>query len=207
MVSSRRGVYNRRQSLQCVVHVVRIHDAQRRPASWTEIIKAGQFVAFAKDVGSGAPCDHDGRPFADAASATCIIFDSLSEAAEFCESAAARSGSLQFDVFDSEGRAHSPLVTFVHPSRADSQETHPRALARRKLIAWVLIAAGIPLIVYAYLTHAEREIILPAFIGINMLIAAGRLLWLNLGIRETERERLARLKHAGVDDVRLKNDR
>ena len=189
------------------VQVVRIHDPQRRPSSWTEIIEAGQFVAFARDAESGAPCDEEGRPFADAASATCLIFDSLPEASAFCESAVARSVSLQFDVFDSEGRAHPPLLTFVHPSRAHAQETHPRALARRRLIAWALIAAGIPLIVYAYARHTEREIILPAFIGINMLIAAGRLLWLNLGIRETERERLARLKHAGVKDTRLKNDR
>jgi hypothetical protein len=191
----------------CVVLVVRIHDSQRRPASWTEIIKAGQFVAFAKDVESGAPCDQHARPFADAASASCIIFDSLPEASAFCETAVARAEALQFDVFDSQGRAHSPLLTIVHPSRVDSQETHPRALARRQLIAWVLMAAGIPLIVYAYVKHTEREIILPAFVGINMLIAAGRLLWLNLGIRETERERLARLKHAGAKDARRKNDR
>jgi len=53
--------------------------------------------------------------------------------------------------------------------------------------------------------HTERDIILPAFIGINMVIVAGRLLWFNLAIRETERNRLARLKHAG--GARLKNDR
>lgn len=191
----------------CIVQVVRIHDAQRRPASWTEIIKPGQFVAFAKQCDSGESCDEDGRPFPDAAVATCAIFDSLGEARAFCESAVARSAALQIDLFDAEGRVHPPLLTFVHPSRAASQETHPRALGRRRLIAWLLIAAGIPLIVFAYVKHTEREIILPAFIGINMLIAAGRLLWLNLGIRETERERLARLKHAGVQDDRMKNDR
>jgi hypothetical protein len=177
------------------VLVVRIHDPQRRPVSWTEIIKAGQFVAFAKDVESGVPCDQDGRPFADPGLATCIIFDSLPEATAFCEAAVARSVSLQFDVFDSGGRAHSPLLTFLHPSRAASQETHPHRLGRRRLIAWALIAAGIPLIVYAYAKHQERDIILPAFIGINMLIAAGRLLWFNLAIRETERTRQSRLKN------------
>jgi len=191
----------------CAVQAVRIHDVQRRPASWTEVIKPGQFVAFAKDTGSGAACDQDGRAFEDAAHATCVIFDSLSEATAFCESAVERSAALQIDVFDAEGRVHPPLLTFVHPSRAASQETHPRTLGRRRLIAWLLIAAGIPLIVFAYLKHTEREIILPAFVGINMLIAAGRLLWLNLGIRETERERLARLKNAGVRDARVKNDR
>lgn len=185
----------------CLVNVVRIHDPQRRPASWTGLIKPGQFVAFAKNIDSGAPCDQDGAPFADPAIATCAIFESLPDARAFCESAVVRSVSLQFDVFDAGGRAQSPLLTVLHPSRAESQEAHPRALARRRLIAWGLIATGIPLIVYAYVKHTEREIILPAFIGINMLIAAGRLLWFNLGIRETERERLARLKHAGVTDA------
>jgi hypothetical protein len=185
----------------CVVEVVRIHDPQRRPGSWTEIIKAGQFAAFAKDAASGAPCDQHGRPFADPALATCMIFESLSDATAFCESAVATSVSLRFDVFDTAGRAQSPLLTFVHPSRAQSQEAHPRALARRRLLAWVLIAAGILLIAYAYVKHAEREIILPAFVGINIVIAGGRLLWLNLGIRETERDRRARLKHAGVKDA------
>ena len=183
------------------MQVVRIHDAARRPASWTGIIKPGQFVAFAKDAGSGAACDADGRPFEDPARATCLIFDSLPEAQAFCEAAAARSESVQFDVFDSAGRARSPLLTFVHPSRAVVLETHPRVLGRRRLIAWGLIAAGIPLIVYAYVKHTERDIILPAFVGINMLIAAGRLLWLNLAIREVEAQRLARLKHAGVKDA------
>jgi hypothetical protein len=190
-----------------LVQVVRIHDPQRRPASWTDIIKTGQFVAFAKDAGSGASCDENGQPFEDPARATCLIFDSLPEASAFCEAAVERSPALQFDVFDSAGRVHPPLLTCLHPSRAHSQETHPRKLGRRRLIAWALIAAGMPLIVYAYLKHQERDIILPAFVGINMLIAAGRLLWLNLGIRETERERLARLKHAGVTDARVKNDR
>lgn len=189
------------------MQVVRIHDAQRRPASWTDIIEPGQFVAFAKDAGSGAPCDENGRPFGDPARATCLIFDSLPEASAFCESAVGYSPALQFDVFDSAGRVHPPLLTFLHPSRAQARETHPRALGRRRLIAWTLIAIGIPLIVYAYANHTERDIILPAFIGINMVIVAGRLLWFNLAVRETERERLARLKHAGVPDARSTNDR
>src|SRR5688572_30128629 len=134
----------------CVVQVVRIHDPARRPANWTEIIKAGQFVAFAKDAGSGTPCDPAGRPFDDPARAACMIFDSLPEATAFCEAAVAATASLQLDVFDAGGRVHAPLLTFLHPSHAESQETHPRKLRRRRLIAWILLAAGIPLIVYAY---------------------------------------------------------
>lgn len=53
---------------------------------------------------------------------------------------------------------------------------------------------AIPLIVFAYVEYGRREIILPAFLGINMLIAAGRLLWFNLAVCETERVRQERLR-------------
>jgi hypothetical protein len=83
----------------------------------------------------------------------------------------------------------------LHPSRAQEADTHPRVLGRRRVIAWALIAAGIPLILFAIVERQHRDIILPAFLGINMLIAAGRLLWFNLGVRETERAREERLRH------------
>jgi hypothetical protein len=57
-----------------------------------------------------------------------------------------------------------------------------------------MIAVGVPLIVFACVEYQRREIILPAFIGINLLLAAGRLLWFNLGLRETERARQERLR-------------
>lgn len=157
------------------------------------IIEPGQFVAFSRDADSGVPCAADGRRFADGADATCAIADSLAEAEAFCAAAVEASPSVRFDVFDAEGRSKPALLTVVHPSRAQALDTNPRALRRRRAIAWALIATGVPLIGYAYWMHTEREIILPAFIGINMLLAGGRLLWFNLGVRETERERQARL--------------
>jgi hypothetical protein len=159
------------------VQVVAIHDAGRKPASWAAIIRPGQFVAFA------TPSD-----------GTCILFDSLAEARSFCETAVQSAPAVRFDVFDAQGRANPPLLTVVHPSRAQILDTHPRVLHRRRVIAWALIAAGIPLIIYAYWERRDAEIVFPAFIGINMMIAGGRLLWLNLGIRETERARQERLK-------------
>jgi hypothetical protein len=180
------------------VKVVRIHDPNRRPASWTAMIEPGQFVAFSRDIDSGAPCGGDGRGFADHAEATCVILDALAEAEAFCAAAVEAAPSVRFDVFDAEGRAKPALMTVVHPSRAKTLDTNPRAQRRRRAIAWILIATGIPLIAYAYWMHREQDIILPAFVGINMIIAGGRLLWFNLGLRETEREREARL--AGLRD-------
>jgi hypothetical protein len=39
--------------------VLRVYDPARTPASWTEIIRPGQFVAFVKR-DTGAPCDERG---------------------------------------------------------------------------------------------------------------------------------------------------
>lgn len=176
------------------MRILRIYDPGRHPPGWMDIVNPGQFVAFAKDLDSGVPCDADGRAFADSSEATCVLFDSLDEARAFCETALQSAPAARFDVFDAGGRAHAPLLTLVHPSRAQVLDTHPRVLRTRRLIAWALIAAGIPLITYAYWEHTERETILPAFIGINLLLAAGRLFWFNLGVRETERARQERLK-------------
>ena len=159
-----------------------------------QIIGPGQFVLFARDLDSGVPCDTGGRPFADPALGTCVICESLAEAQTVGEAAVRAVPAMRIDVFDAEGRARPPLLTLVHPSRAQEAETHPRVLRRRRVIAWALVAAGIPLILFAAAAHRDRDIILPAFIGINMLLAAGRLLWFNLGVRETERARRERLR-------------
>jgi hypothetical protein len=154
------------------VKELRIHDPDRRPASWSEIIRPGQFVAFA------TPSD-----------GTCVLFDSLDEARAFCEAAVLAAPATRFDVFDAGGRANPPLLTVVHPSRAEGLDSHPRVVHKRRVIAWVLIAAGGLLLIYTYWSFDDIEAIFPGVIGVNLLLAGGRLLWFNLAVRETERAR------------------
>ena len=184
------------------METIRLHDPARTPASWTQIIRPGQFALFAKNLDTGAPCDTHGADFADPSQASCAIVDSLPEARAIAEAAVASVPALRLDIFDHEGRTHPPLLTVLHPSRAHAADSHPRVLRRRRIIAWALIAIGIPLIVFAIVERNHREIILPAFLGINMLIAAGRLLWFNLGVRETERVRQERLQQHGERETR-----
>ncbi len=159
------------------MQVVRIHDASRRPASWAEIIRPGQFVAFA------TPSD-----------GTCVLFDALGEARAYCEAAVLSSPAVRYDVFDAEGRAHPPLLTIVHPSRGQTLDTDPRVQHRRRVIAWALIAVGVVLIIWTYWALHDIEAIFPGVIGLNLLLAGGRMLWYNLGVRETEQARQERLK-------------
>ena len=186
------------------MQTVRLHDPSRRPAEWTGIIRAGQFAVFARHDTTGAACDADGQPFAAIDEATCVLFDSLNEARAFCEAAVQRHPSLRFDVFDADGRTRPPLLIVVHPDRAVLIETAPAQMRKRQLIAWSLIAAGLPLVVYAYVEFGdrEREIILPAFLGLNMILVAGRLLWMNFALRETERVREERLAQALAGELR-----
>jgi hypothetical protein len=161
------------------VQVVRIHDPARRPPGWTGIIRPGQFVAFA------TPSD-----------GTCVIVDSLAEARAYCEAAVQAAPATRFDVFDAQGRAESPLLTVVHPSRARALDTHPRAIQRRRVIGWSLIIGGAVLLIWTYWQFPDIEAIFPGVIGINMILAGGRLLWFNLVVRETESARGERLAKA-----------
>ena len=43
---------------------LKLYDPLRHPATWTDILRRGQYVAFAKTVDTGAPCDDKGQPFA-----------------------------------------------------------------------------------------------------------------------------------------------
>lgn len=153
-------------------------------------------MAFSKNVESGVPCDMGGAAFAVAADATCVIVDSLAEAEAFCAAAIEAAPSVRFDVFDAGGRASPPLITVVHPSRAPTLDTHPRVQRRRSALAWALVNLGLMVIGYAYWKHTDRPMVFAGFIGINLLIAGGRILLLNLGVRETERERETRLASA-----------
>jgi hypothetical protein len=61
----------------------------------------------------------------------------------------------------------------------------------RKLVALGLLVAAPPLFWIDY--EKGGMLILPTFLGINLIIIAARLLFMNLSIRESERARQRRL--------------
>lgn len=60
---------------------------------------------------------------------------------------------------------------------------------------YINIQHSMQTLAFAYWTSADRDPILPGFVGLNMIIIALRLFWMNQASREAERmsrERLAR---------------
>jgi hypothetical protein len=178
------------------VDVLRLYDAARRPPNWTDIIRPGQFAAFAKDLVTGRPCDQDGQPFARVEDATVLVFESIDSANSFCEDRVRTAPSIVFDIFDADGRTQPPLLTIVNSSRAESLDESPGRLRRRGCLAYGLLCASVALFAYQYWADTEGVFILPMFLGINLVMAAGRLLLMNLGAKGAERRRQERLPRA-----------
>ena len=180
------------------MEVLRLYDPDRRPSSWTEIVRPGQFVAFSKHIDSGGPCDPSGRPFASTAEIACLLFDRLDEARGFCEERVLHAPSVRFDVYDSAGRTSPPLLTIVHPSRIATLDGNPRGMRMRKRAAIALTIGAFALFWFDYWKSAGL-LILPTILGINMILIAARLIQLNASHAHAERERRERLAQAAAD--------
>jgi hypothetical protein len=175
------------------MNVLRLYDPARQPPNWTDLLRPTDFVAFSSDADSGGPVDANGRPFPSTALATCLVFESFAEARTHCEAKVAEIASLRFELFDARGRVDEPLLVIVHPSRAGTLEGNKRAGVLRIWAAVALFGAAGPLVWYDYAT-ARGTLVLPTFLGISMALAAVRLLFMSLTVREVERARRERLR-------------
>ena len=178
--------------------MLRLHDPDRRPASWTEIIGDGQFVAFSRFLDGGGSCDADGRPFASESDVACLLFDDFAEARRFCEAGVQQAPAIAFDIFDATGRVNPPLLIVVHPSRAAALDGNPRHARIRTRWAAALATGALPLFWLDYWTSGGL-LIIPTILGINLLLAALRLVQLNAAYADAERRRLERLARIEAD--------
>jgi hypothetical protein len=171
---------------------LRLYDRARTPNSWTEIIRPGQFVTFAKTFDTGAPCDVDGRLFATTEDASCLVFDGLDDAEAFCRAQVNRVTNVRFEIFDSTGRAQPPLLVIVHPSRQQQLEGNPRGMRLRAQgsVALFIVAA---LSFWYDFRHGPGVQFFPTLLGINLVVVALRLLQLNGSYAHAERVRRRRL--------------
>ena len=157
---------------------LRLFDPNRRPTSWTEIIRPGQCAAFSKRGATGASCDQRGDLFETVEKATCLLFDGLEAARTFCEEQVRRAPDVLFEVFDSSGRGDGPLLVIVHPSRSGALEGNPRGMRIRAWAAAGLLVASAALFWIDY-RHDQGMLVFPTLLGINLVVVAARLLQLN----------------------------
>ncbi len=171
---------------------IRLYDPRREPVEWTEVVLPAQCAVMLKDVATSAPLSREGRPLGRPDEATCMVFDSVAAAQQFCEAKVSENTGIRCEIFDREGLAHPPLVVIIHPSRQRHNESGTFWARRRRVIAIVLFAGALPLFWFDW--HRGGSSFLPTFFGINMTVAALRLAYWDFGLRHQERERQKRLE-------------
>src|SRR4051794_26734963 len=97
---------------------IKIYDATRIPANWTEVMSDTQFAVFASDAASGGHRNPpiNGGPRSRKHS-TCLVFDGLDEAVTYCASQQ-DVPRLRLDIYDKAGRAREPVRSFVSKDSA-----------------------------------------------------------------------------------------
>jgi hypothetical protein len=171
---------------------LRLFDPDRRPSNWTDIIQPGQYVVFSQLIETGASCDAQGQRFDSVEHVTCLLFDALDLARAFCQAQVQRAPQLRFEIFDATGRASGPLIVITHPSRTARLEGNPRGMRIRYRAAVALLIAAVALFWYDY-RNGRGILIFPTVIGVNLIVAAARLIQLNVSYAHSERERQHRL--------------
>jgi hypothetical protein len=182
------------------MQTVRLYDRERKPPGWMEIIRPTEFAAFSTFTDSGAVCDADGVPVS-VEDASCLIFETLPDAEAFCCERVARIPNLRFDIADAAGRSRPPLLTIVHPSRAAALEGSSTDIRWSTYAAMALLAVAPPLLWFDWALH-DGVLVVPTILGINAVLIAARLLFLNSSYRAAERtrhERVVARTRSGLD--------
>jgi hypothetical protein len=157
-----------------------------------EIIRPTQCAVFLKDRLTSTPLSPESQPFRSPNEITCLLFDTITEAQQFCEAKVIERPNLCAEVFDAAGRAHPPLLVITHPDSHGSQEAGPVWSRRRRLIAVGLLLAVPPLIWIDW--RRRNTLILPTFLAFNCILTALRFLYWDFGLKRRERETQQRLE-------------
>lgn len=171
---------------------IRLFDPRRKPGDWTDIIRSTQCAVFLKDRETARARTLDGKPFSNPDHATCLIFDGIGDAQQFCQAQVQAFPHLRCEIYDSEGLAHPPLAVFVHPDHQDAEESGSVWSRRRKLIAILLFLISPPLIWMDVRRHLG--LVLPTFLAANCIFTGLRFLYWDAGLKDLEKERKKRLE-------------
>lgn len=168
-----------------------LFDPRRKPPDWTDLIGPTQCAVLLQDRKTSAPLSLAGQPLATREDATCLLFDRLDAAQQFCEAKVRDLPHVSCEILDAQGRAHPPLMVITHPDYRRHDDSGSTWSRRRKLIAVVLLLVSGPLFWLDW--RHSSTLILPTFVGFNCILLAMRFLYWDFGVRHRERERLKRL--------------
>jgi len=91
-----------------------IYDPRRVPPNWMHLLHAEQFAVFFQDVRTSVGLNSEGSPWTAGEAESCFVFDSLTEAKQFCHELVERAQHVRCNIFDERGMAVEPLYTIVN---------------------------------------------------------------------------------------------
>ncbi|HET6934756.1 MAG TPA: hypothetical protein VFI72_07955 [Candidatus Angelobacter sp.] len=154
---------------------VLLYDPERRSANWTDLLQEGQYAVFHSDVGTDVERTPEGRYLQPGENSTCLLFDSLPEAEEYCKAKVESIPRLRCDIYDHAGKSRPPLLTYVN-------RAHVRAPKKRVYWGWSLVAGSIISFWMEWYRGFAKGLYL--IIGLNMLFAGLRLMYWGSGNAE-----------------------
>jgi hypothetical protein len=166
-----------------------LFDPKRRPSEWTRVILPHQCAVFLSNTALRLSVGRDLKPQARE-SATCVLFDSIDDAEAFCRLLVSARPEIGCEILDHEGPVNPPLMHIARAHKGGDDDARGWLSRRRPWIIGCLIFAAIPLFCYDS-THDSTLVL--TIIGINLIVAALRLLLWDLAAKSNERERMARL--------------
>jgi hypothetical protein len=169
---------------------IRLYDYHRTPRCWSDIIRPTQCAVFLRNDQWGTSVDRIGKSRAGD-KGTCILFDSIEDAERFCRQMVAEHPLVSCEVLDASGRVNPPLLIVTHQHVGGDDDVRGWLAHHRRLVIAILIAASLPLFWLDWIHRGEWIL---SVIGINMIVAALRLLMWDVAAKDNEKEQLARLE-------------
>ena len=163
---------------------VKVYDDARVPRDWHRLLQPWQCAVLFRRVSSETPVTSDGIAFAHMRDSTFWLFDCLADARAFCEARVREHPEICGEIYDDRGKARPPLALVLAPQAAARDELGASAVRNRKLLASLLILCSLPLFWWDWRTGGW--LVLPTFLGLTMILAAARLLYINLARDERE---------------------
>ena len=157
---------------------LKLYDPTRRPHSWTDIVHSGQYAVFHSNIHTDIASKPDGSFPAPDEENTCLVFDSLQDAEDYCASKVQQIPDLRCDIYDHTGKSRPPMLTYVNRVYLKSPQKYANW-------GWVLIAGS--LLCFWAERHWHGTLLIPMIVGINLVFAGLRLVYWGKGGREKRR--------------------